>query len=155
MKNNLGTKGISTLVASVLLVAFTVAAFGIIVTWGTDFISSTTSDVSQQTDEDIDCIYAGISVSNLRYCNHYLSGAVENTEMVSLRNITLTVVFTNGTNERLKLNDTSGNFMQLDPGNLDSFNETIGGSNYDIIRISTSTCPDVSDSADSSDVTAC
>ena len=149
------SKGISTLVASVLLIAFTVMAFGIITTWGTDFISSTTSDVSEQTDKDINCIYAGLSVGNLKYCNHYLSGTVENTEMVTLNNITLTVAFTNGTSQNLKLNDTFGLFMSLDPGDLEAFNNSIGGSNYELIRISTSTCPDVSDNAGSSDVTAC
>ncbi len=149
------SKGISTLVASVLLVAFTVAAFGIIMTWGTDFISSTTSDVSDQTDKDMDCIYAGLSVAKLKYCNHYLSGTIENTEMYTLNNITLTVAFLNGTSQNMKLNNTYGQFLSLSPGELEAFNQTIGGSNYELIRISTSTCPGVSDNAAASDVTSC
>lgn len=45
MRNN---KGISPLIATVLLIGFTVALAAIIMTWGTDFIRGTTSDVDKQ-----------------------------------------------------------------------------------------------------------
>ncbi len=155
MGKKMGKKGISPLIASVLLIAFTVAAFGVIQTWGTGFISSTTQDVSDKTDTELTCVYGGISVSNLRYCNDYMGGRVENTNMIDLGDIVLQIIYTNSSSQKFDLNVTGTTTpIVLEPGEIESFNISIGGSNYDRIHVYTN-CSDVTDDAESSDVTAC
>lgn len=52
MHNN---KGISPLIATVLLIGFTVALAAIIMTWGTDFIRGTTGRVDEQQENAFLC----------------------------------------------------------------------------------------------------
>ena len=155
MKLEKESKGISSLIASVLLIAFTVAAFGIIQLWGISFISTQTEQVSGQTETELTCIYGGISVSTLRYCNSYLGGIVENTNMIDLGNVTLQIVYQNSTMSSHPLNNSGTEiYMTLEPGEWESFNVTISGSNYNKIHLYTN-CSDVYDDATTADVTAC
>ena len=52
MMNN---KGISPLIATVLIIGFTVALAAMIMTWGTDFIRGTTEDVDRQRQTALLC----------------------------------------------------------------------------------------------------
>ncbi|HLC72216.1 MAG TPA: archaellin/type IV pilin N-terminal domain-containing protein, partial [Candidatus Nanoarchaeia archaeon] len=52
MHNN---KGISPLIATVLIIGFTVALAAIIMTWGRGFIDSTTKDVDKQRETALLC----------------------------------------------------------------------------------------------------
>lgn len=48
-------KGISPLIATVLLIGFAVALAAVVMTWGLDFIRSTTDNVGKRTDEALKC----------------------------------------------------------------------------------------------------
>jgi len=148
-------KAVSDMIATVLLIAFTVAVAGIVSVWITGFTSTTTEQVSEQSAKELYCAYGGISVSSLVYCGGYFSGVVTNTNLVDLGNITLQVLFDNSTNQNIKLNRSSGGvFMSLTPRELDSFNVSIGGNNYDRLHFYTN-CSNVYDDAVRADVTTC
>ena len=150
-----GRKAVSDMIATVLLIAFTVAVAGIVSVWITGFTSTSTQQVTEQSNKELYCAYGGISVSNLAYCGGYFSGVVTNTNLVDLGNITLQVLFDNSTNQNIKLNRSSGSvFMSLTPRELDSFNVSIGGSNYDRLHFYTN-CSNVYDDAVRADVTTC
>lgn len=155
----MAAKGISPMIATVLLIAFTVAVGGLISVWITGFTSTTTEEVGKQSETEIYCSYGGISVSSLSYCNYYLSGIVRNTKMVTIGNITLQIIFTNASVQKIYLCQngsacTGASNMTLSPGEIASFNVSIGGSNYNKIHIYTN-CSNVYDDVGSAYITAC
>lgn len=153
-KIDLSSKGISPLIATVLLIAFTVAVAAIISVWLTTFTSTSTQTVSSRAETELYCMYGGISLSDLKYCNGYLSGTVENTRLVDLGNITLQIFYTNASSKTIRLNKSAGGFMALEPREKDTFNVSGIDSNYDKIHLYTN-CSTVYDDASSGDVTTC
>lgn len=150
-----GRKAVSDMIATVLLIAFTVAVAGIVSVWIIGFTSQSTESVTEQSETELYCAYGGVSVSSLGYCGGYFSGVVTNTNMKDIGNITLQIIFDNSSSQTVKLNASSGDvFMSLTPRALDSFNVSIGGSNYNKIHFYTN-CSNVYDDAGRSDVTAC
>ena len=151
-------KGVSPLIATVLLIAFTVAVAGVISIWITGFASESTETVTNQTDIELYCSNGGVGVSDLRYCNSYLAGIIQNTGLVDLSGITAQVTFQNATPAQtiyLEQNGsatTNSSKMVLSPRQIASFNITIGGSNYHRIHIYTN-CANVYDDVDSGYVT--
>ncbi len=55
MRNNMFRKGVSPLIAAVLLIAFTVALGAIIMTWGRGFVTSQTDSVNSESAQTISC----------------------------------------------------------------------------------------------------
>ena len=51
----LNKRGISPLIATVLLIGFTVALAAVVITWGTGFVQKVTSGTEQKTDKAIIC----------------------------------------------------------------------------------------------------
>lgn len=153
-------KGISAMIATVLLIAFTVAVGGILSAWFTGFARSTSEDVKDVEETKIYCAYAGVSVSSLNYCGLYLWGTVKNTDLKAIGNITLQIFWDNFTTPNkiyLCQNGSacvSASSMELMPGDSATFNVSIGGDNYDKIRVYTN-CSNVDDEATSAYVTAC
>ncbi|MBI2547245.1 MAG: hypothetical protein HYW23_02250 [Candidatus Aenigmarchaeota archaeon] len=156
-------KGISPLVATVLLIAFTVGVGGLISIWVTGFTQTSTSTVSKSGQTQIICSNGAISLTSLKYCNNNISGIIKNDGRITLGNMTLQTIFNNGTTISHALNDTdvggtsSGNFLALKPGQVFGFNVSIGASsasNYNTIFIYTN-CSSVTDTAVSADVTSC
>lgn len=155
MKNS--KKGVSPLIATVLLVALVVFVAGMLSGWIPDFIRSITGGVNGKK---IECSNAGIGVSNLRYCNGWLSGAIRNTNMIDVNNITMQVVFQNATPVQTIYLTQSGtaassaeSTLSLKPNEVASFNVSISGSNYYLIDVYTPHCPGVHDEAEAADVT--
>jgi len=62
-------KGVSPLVAAVLLIAFTVAVSMIVMGWFSTFVRGTTANISGTTEEAIGCNVASISIEHV-----YISG---------------------------------------------------------------------------------
>lgn len=156
-------KGISPLIATVLLIAFTVAVGGLISIWITGFAKTQTQAIGSQASTSISCSNGFLSFqTNLKFCNNYLSGVIINTGSITLGNISLTITYTNATAQKIylqllgsSLNGTPtccGNFS-LNPNELSVFNVSIWGNNYDTIRV-VSNCSGVVASTDSSGVTA-
>lgn len=145
-------KGISPMIATVLLIAFTIAVGGLVSVWMTSFTKTTTGEVSTQEETKIYCSYAGISISGLNYCNLYLWGTVENTNLKPIGNITLQIFWDNATTPKkiyLCQNGSAcvtASAMELSPGEFTTFNVSVGGSNYDKVRVYTN-CSDVDDEA--------
>ena len=57
-------RGISPLIATVLLVGFTVALSAVVITWGTKFISETQEDVTVQTETGLTCADVNFDVTS-------------------------------------------------------------------------------------------
>jgi flagellin-like protein len=155
-------KGISPLIATVLLIAFTVAVAGIISVWLTGFAATTTKTVGSQANLEIICTGAQISLTGLRYCSNYLSGDVSNSGMLALGNITMQIFYTNGTQHPKLYLSLVGNSVNvstaccgnltISPGEKYRFNTSVS-SNYDKIRVIPN-CTAKADEASSTDVIA-
>jgi len=158
------SKAVSPLIASVLLIAFTVAVAGIVSGWLQGFTRSTTSTVTSQSQTELTCSYAGMSLSAVKYgsSDSTLSGSIENTGQVGIGGITLQIFFTNGTgpnNIRLCTNGTvfscSAANLSLVPREMTSFNVSSGSTalaGIDKVRVF-SNCSTVYDSVTSSQIT--
>jgi flagellin-like protein len=152
-------KGISTIIATVLLIAFTVAVAGILSSWLTSFTTSSTQTVKSQSDAELTCSYGGISLDSLKYSGGYLSGNIDNTRTISLGGLTIQIIFTNKTIQNVKLCSTGTTTVScsisnasLSPRETTTFNITTT-SDYDTIRIYTN-CSSVYDQVGSGDVSS-
>jgi flagellin-like protein len=122
-------KAISPIVATVLLIGIVVVIAGIVNLWTSNFFAST-KDIKKEADTQVGCLNAKILSENIRYCNTRLSGIIYNSGMENLGNITIFIIYQNGTQQISDLNTS------LLAGNVISFNVTVG-SNYDLVRIAT------------------
>lgn len=143
-------KGITPLIASVLLIAFTLVIAGIYSGWITSFTKSTAEDVQKKSEVRVTCSYGGIALSNLKYnttaSNGNLTGTIENTDIITLGDVDIEIFFTNNTRYLSDLN------KNLQPGEKDTFNIRINTTTYDKIRVKTN-CSNVFDELTSSYVT--
>lgn len=154
-------KGISPLVATVLLIAFTVAVAGLLSSWLTGFTSSTTQQVAQSSSNTLSCSYGGLSLGSLKYSssNVTLTGNIENTGTVSLGNFSISIIYSNKTVSQYLLctiggigsNCTAKN-ISLSPRDILTFSLPVS-STYDTIRVS-SNCSSVYGQATSGDVSS-
>lgn len=139
-------KGISPFIASVLLIALTVAVAALYGGWITSFTKKTTQEVQEKSEKRVTCTYGGIAIDDVKYnkTTGDLSGIVENTDIIDLGNIDFEIFYTNATRQKLDLN------MTLGPGERNVFNINITG-NITKIRVITN-CSNVNDEVSSSDV---
>ena len=152
-------KGISPFIAVILLIAFTVAVGGIVSVWLSGFTRTTADTVSNQSSIQINCNYGGVSLKNLKYANGNITGKIENTGTISLNAIQVQTIFKNATSTKVALcgapsapfNCSSAN-LSLSAREASAFNISIGGSNYDDVRVITN-CASVYDTVDASEVT--
>lgn len=152
-------KGISALIATVLLIAFTVGTAGIISVWLTSFTKEQTGTIGNQASNSVICSYGGINLRSLTFngTTGLLNGSVENTGTVALGNVSLQILYTNSSDQKNPLckvgsqavNCTTAN-LTLSPREMSSFSVAIG-SNYDKIRTYTN-CSSVYDEAASTEV---
>lgn len=94
-------KGISPLIAVVLLIAFTIAVGGILSVFVTTFTSTQTKTVSSTTEAQVKCSTASLDVKEVRYPASGATGRVNVTVIYStgsetLANITVQVVARGG-----------------------------------------------------------
>ena len=85
-------KGISPLIASVLLIAFTVAVATIVMGWFTTFTRTTTANVSTQANNVVGCSSASVQIT------HVYNGRVivENTGFKNFTNVVAAIINTSG-----------------------------------------------------------
>ncbi len=153
-------KGISPLIAVVLLIAFTVATAGIINVWLAGFTRQSSDTVSNESISSLKCSYGGVALKSLKYANANISGAIENTGTIGLNRIQIQALFKNATSAKVALcgsstapyNCSTAN-LSIAPRESAPFNISIGGSNYDKIRVLTD-CASIYDSVDSSEVSS-
>lgn len=105
-------KGISSLIASVLLIAFTVSVSMIILGWFSSFAKSTTTNISSSATEAIGCNNAGVAIERIYVTGTNASIIVKNT---GYRDLTISgmIVNTSGSS-------CSGSPTTLTKGNITS-----------------------------------
>jgi flagellin-like protein len=133
------TKGISPLVASVLLIAITMTLAGAIAYWASSFVSTTLPP--NQTMPTGECISANFRIYSCKY--NYTSGLsmiLYNLANVELKNLTLFVIYPNSSVQSVSLNDT------LRPNDLKSFLVSGISSDYSTITVRTH-CPQITESS--------
>ncbi len=144
-------KGVSPIVASVLLIAFAIAVAGLYSGWITSFTKTTTEEVQEQSEKRVTCSYGGIALDDVKYNKTAgnISGKVENTDLIVLGNIDFEIFYVNDNREKLDLN------IILEPGEKNTFNRQVLNmnitNNYNKIRV-ISNCSNVYDEISSSDV---
>ncbi|MDI6825713.1 MAG: hypothetical protein QMD36_00765 [Candidatus Aenigmarchaeota archaeon] len=140
-------KGISPVIASVLLIAFTIAVAALYSGWITSFTKRTTEEVGERSEKRVTCTYGGIALDDVKYnqtAGNLTEGFVENTDIIDLGNIDFEIFYTNGTREKSDQN------MTLEPGERKPFT-IVNTSNYDKIRVITN-CSNVNDEISFNDV---
>ncbi|MEM5812912.1 MAG: archaellin/type IV pilin N-terminal domain-containing protein [Candidatus Aenigmatarchaeota archaeon] len=147
-------KGLSPLVATVLIVAFTISTAMIIMSWYRSFSLETSERIANQTSQKIDCSYGAISFRNICTNEDNLTGIIENTGNIELRNIEINIVYKNGTT--LVYNSTHlGLEDPLLVGNRKYFNIYVGNKNEIAIIVLRTNCPKVDDEIIGSSLTNC
>lgn len=122
-------KAISPIVATVLLIAIVIVIAGIMNIWLSNFTKST-KDIKSEAEGQTGCSNAKISFQSIKYCNSSLSGIIYNEGMVDLGNLTIYVLYQNGTQQKNDLNKT------LNAGYMTAFSMTIN-SGYSYVELLT------------------
>lgn len=139
-------KGVSPLVATVLLIAFVIAVGGIVAVWANSFATSQTQLVGQQATISTTCSYGHIAAQNLKFqsASSRLSGTIVNTGTIALGNLTLNIIYQNATSQTIGLCTDPTGSASCSVGNLSlavsdqvAFNVTIWGPNFESGKIRT------------------
>jgi flagellin-like protein len=130
-------KGVSPLVAAVLLIAATMSIAGILAYWTSGFVKTTLPDVNQT---QMECKYAGFKIYQCTYSNTslQLSLTLNNYRTVEVKEMMVYAFFPNGTTSTgFKLNET------LVPGEFKTFTITSFPQGFSKIVISSLLCPEI------------
>ncbi|UCG95410.1 MAG: hypothetical protein JSV92_05250 [archaeon] len=137
-------KGISPLIATILLIAFVIAVGGVLSGWLISFSRESTEEARVRGETDIKCSYAGLYISDAT-CNSTDPGKLtlitENTGSEDLTDFSITVIYDNNTAFTLQVTPGS---TTLSPGDVQAFyNNTDIGDCNDIaeVIIKSNTCP--------------
>ena len=112
-------KGISPLIATILLIAFVIAVGGILSGWLVSFTKERTDEARVRGETDIRCSYANLYVSDADWndTNGRLSVTAENTGMEDLSNFNMVVIYQNNTAFTLSVLPS----VTLSPGDIQVF----------------------------------
>ena len=131
-------KGISPLVAAVLLIAVTMSIAGVLAYWASQFVTKSLPEVNQTTAQ---CRFTNFIIYNCFY-NSSASKLVltlNNIQTVEARDLMVYFSFANGTmSSGTKLNET------VAPGEFRSYILSGISSDFSKIIVTTQICPDVS-----------
>ena len=159
-------KGISSFVATILLIAFAVAVGGVISVWQMGFVQKQTDTVSKYSGQEIECSYGGIKIiESIIRCSFsgstdYLNFTIENSGSVNLYNFSTQIYVSNTVYEysvfQISDNATFNSSYPLKPNSRKSvwvnITDSLPNADAGWIRIST-ICPKISDKVDSVDCT--
>jgi len=145
-------KGISPLVAEVLLIAIAVSVASLFGMWIIGFSKTQTATLQNQTTQEIDCSNANIAFYGTpTYSSGKFSSLIKNTGLIVLKGIYLDVIYDNSTTQRIELCENENSVFECENANLTlyqgdirSIEVSIDSNIYSII-LSSSTCPSVSD----------
>ncbi|MFB6292515.1 MAG: archaellin/type IV pilin N-terminal domain-containing protein [Candidatus Nanohaloarchaea archaeon] len=134
----MGRKGITPLIAAVLLLAVTVSAAALFSSWGPSIVKTVTSATSNQTERAVDCNAASIDIMSAKY---YSSGGqtaivIRNTGQAELNNLRASA----WANE-IPINETT---TSLARGNLTTVNVTTN-KKPDLVQVFSKKCGSVTD----------
>jgi flagellin-like protein len=85
-------KGISPIIAVVLLIAFTIVVGGILLLWSRGFVEKPLVETGEKAREEVECAHAFLYLRDLKFCNGTLEGSILNMGTIKLKNITIQVV---------------------------------------------------------------
>lgn len=151
-------KGLSPLIATVLLIAFVIAAAGILSNFIIPFTQETTAETTQRASEEIKCSRANIIVKEAKWngTETKLSLTIENNGWETLENFKASVLRTNKTVNEVLLAPLTA---KITPGGTDILtNSTHVGSCRDIdkVLVRSGTCPvDAQDEIKKADIQNC
>jgi len=154
MKNS---KGISPLIAVVLLIAFVIAVGSILSGWFVSFTKERVEEAKEKGEEDITCSYANLYITDAHWNNTLgkLSLTIENTGSEDLSDFRMVVIYNNNTVDTLEVLPKT----TLTPGDIEIFyNQTNVGpcSDIDTVIFKSNTCPvDAKDEIESTDISDC
>ncbi|MDI6806800.1 MAG: hypothetical protein QMD14_03225 [Candidatus Aenigmarchaeota archaeon] len=143
-------KGISPLIAVVLLIAFTIVIGGILLLWARGFVGEPLLEAKERAEEEIECAYGYIELSDLEYCEPpKLLGSIINRGTIKLKNLTIFVIYPAPTlpaefplcTDGMKIFNCSVANLSIDINELYRFNISTS-SGFDEVRITTH-CPGV------------
>ena len=158
MKMRKSVKGISPLIATVLLIAFVIAAAGILSNFVLPFTKERASEVTTKGSEDIKCSFANIFIKEAKWNNtdDKISLTVENVGREKLEDFKATIIYTNNTVASHLMAPTTA---ELQPGDIETFtNSTQVGPCNTIkeIVIRSDTCPvDAKDTVKRASISTC
>ena len=151
-------KGISPLIATILLIAFVIAVGGILSGWLISFSKERTEEARIKGETDIKCSYANLYISDADWNDTQtrLSLTIENTGSEDLSDFRMIVIYANNTVVTLEVMPNS---TTMNPGDVQSFyNDTHVGNCSDISQVlfKSNTCPnDARDKILSTDIDDC
>jgi len=138
-------KGISPLIAAIILIAFVIAVGNVVGPWFMDFIEERTDQVTEKGREDVKCGYAGLHLNkvtrNQTSDNVTLTSEVENTENVELTNFRIELTHEDGTISNIEPENSN---QTLKAGSRRTFSvevNTTSEGNVKNLRIYSSDCP--------------
>jgi flagellin-like protein len=129
------TKGVSPLVATVLLVAATMSIAGILAYWTSGFVKSTLPEINTTQEQ---CKYSGFKIYQCSYSNttSQLLITLNNYKTIEVKNLVLYSFFSNGTTSSgINLNQS------LIPGEFKTYTINNFDQNFTKIIISSLLCP--------------
>ncbi|MEM5811624.1 MAG: hypothetical protein QW641_02090 [Candidatus Aenigmatarchaeota archaeon] len=155
-------KCISPLIATLLLISFTVAVSVIIFNWGIPFFRKMASDVGNKTSTELECKNGAVVLENLRFCNDWLYMEIRNRGNIDLTGLALAIFYTNNSQFQYPL-CFAGNKVVVCSN--DEYNLTLrvnvvyvfnitANSNIDFLYLKTS-CPNVYDRVSSTLIEFC
>ena len=85
--NRTTKKGISPLIATVLLIGFSVALAAVVMTWGLDYVRNTQQNVGDKTEQFLKCSDLNFEISGVDCANDRIT--VQNNANIDIANVTL------------------------------------------------------------------
>ena len=98
----LSKRGVSPLIATVLIIGFTVALAAIIFTWGSSFVKDTTEQTSQNARSSLSCTLINYDAEFNNDCSFFI---ISNNAEVVLSKISLRGIYTDGSITSLSFPD--------------------------------------------------
>ncbi len=143
MKMRVSRKGISPLIATVLLIAFTITIATLLASWMTGFTTTQTETTGTTADAEIKCAYGSITIKSMKYNNSdtKLYAEIENNAGdVDLSNITFSIILANSStytySTTCNCNDET---LRAAETKIYSNSSVVGGCNIDKVYV-TSNC---------------
>ncbi|MDY6769444.1 MAG: archaellin/type IV pilin N-terminal domain-containing protein [Candidatus Nanohaloarchaea archaeon] len=136
-----GRKGVSPLIAAVLLIAFTMAVAAILTAWVTTFTQEQTAELGNKSAKQIDCSFGQLEIFDTTSDTTWVTVAITNTGTVDFNNTSVTTLSGGSVLGKGYLSD-------LGSGQTKSINVSwSSGGAAETVRIATQQCPTVTDEA--------
>ena len=140
----IGKKGISPLIAAVLLIAFTMTIAGLLATWASSFMTQKTNNLTQSDQKVQQCLGVNFDVTSHKIDANHRALLINNLGTVDIKGINVDVIKSDYTTGNIYHNET----ISIPRGAIQSIkinSSDVGEPNFDNIttlRITAVNCPD-------------